>query len=269
MTPEESLKLRVEPGHLGVSISPLAVRRRRANVDRARDDRRLEPDRRSTRSKRRSTMRSSRPATVRCARCSGCASLLLTADQAKLLKAKQGDAGLFVERLGYLRDGRAIGLSQSFYRGDTYDFVAELNAFWRRDQTLVRRLTLQRDERHWIAARGDAAAFEPRAQRVERTGRIAPRHDRRRRHVQNLERIPKRQMKLRAPIARPFAVSLAGGSTRAPSAQPSCGSVVQSSRRRSSTCTTSRSLNRFEEPRHVIARNSGLGDPRPAERFAA
>src|SRR5882757_5810048 len=35
-------------------------------------------------------------------------SLLLTADQAKLLKAKQGDAGLFVERLGYLRDGRAI-----------------------------------------------------------------------------------------------------------------------------------------------------------------
>jgi GntR family transcriptional regulator len=56
-------------------------------------------------------------------------SLLLTAEQAKLLKAKQGDAGLFVERLGYLRDGRAIELSQSFYRGDTYDFVAELNAF--------------------------------------------------------------------------------------------------------------------------------------------
>jgi GntR family transcriptional regulator len=33
-----------------------------------------------------------------------------------------------VERLGYLRDGRAIELSRSFYRGDTYDFVAELNA---------------------------------------------------------------------------------------------------------------------------------------------
>src|SRR3989440_9125408 len=56
-------------------------------------------------------------------------SMLLTADQAKLLKARAGDAGLFVERLGYLRDGRAAELSQSFYRGDTYDFVAELSAF--------------------------------------------------------------------------------------------------------------------------------------------
>ncbi len=54
--------------------------------------------------------------------------LLLNAEQAKLLKASKGDAGLLVERLGYLRDGRAIELSQSFYRGDTYDFVAELNA---------------------------------------------------------------------------------------------------------------------------------------------
>jgi len=56
-------------------------------------------------------------------------SLLLTAEQAKLLKAKTGDAGLFVERLGYLRDGRAAELSQSYYRGDTYDFIAELSAF--------------------------------------------------------------------------------------------------------------------------------------------
>ena len=39
-----------------------------------------------------------------------------------------GDAGLLVERVGYLRDGRAVELSQSYYRGDTYDFVAELSA---------------------------------------------------------------------------------------------------------------------------------------------
>jgi GntR family transcriptional regulator len=32
------------------------------------------------------------------------------------------------QRLGHLRDGRAIELSQSIYRGDTYDFVAELDA---------------------------------------------------------------------------------------------------------------------------------------------
>lgn len=54
--------------------------------------------------------------------------LLLSEEQAKLLEAQPGDAGLLVERLGYLRDGRAVELSQSFYRGDTYDFVAELNA---------------------------------------------------------------------------------------------------------------------------------------------
>jgi GntR family transcriptional regulator, N-acetylglucosamine utilization regulator len=54
--------------------------------------------------------------------------VLLTGDQAELLKAQTGDAGLLVERLGSLRDGRAIEFSQSFYRGDTYDFVAELSA---------------------------------------------------------------------------------------------------------------------------------------------
>ncbi|MEK8050436.1 GntR family transcriptional regulator [Ideonella sp. DXS22W] len=54
--------------------------------------------------------------------------LLLTDEQARLLEAKPRDAGLLVERLGYLADGRAVELSQSIYRGDTYDFVAELNA---------------------------------------------------------------------------------------------------------------------------------------------
>src|SRR6185436_8604424 len=41
--------------------------------------------------------------------------LLLNAEQAKLLKAKPADAGLLVERLGYLRDGRAAEFSQSIY----------------------------------------------------------------------------------------------------------------------------------------------------------
>ncbi len=53
--------------------------------------------------------------------------LLLNDEQARLLEARPGDAGLLVERLGYLRDGRAVELCQSFYRGDTYDFVAELS----------------------------------------------------------------------------------------------------------------------------------------------
>ena len=54
--------------------------------------------------------------------------VLLTAEQAKLLKAQQNDAGLLVARVGYLKDGRAVEYSQSYYRGDIYDFVAELSA---------------------------------------------------------------------------------------------------------------------------------------------
>ncbi len=54
--------------------------------------------------------------------------LLLTGEQAKRLHAREGDAGLLVERVGFLRDGRAVEYSQSYYRGDTYDFVAELSS---------------------------------------------------------------------------------------------------------------------------------------------
>ena len=54
--------------------------------------------------------------------------LLLTAEHAKLLNAHEGDAGLLVERLGFLRDGRAVEFGQTDYRGDTYDFVAELSS---------------------------------------------------------------------------------------------------------------------------------------------
>lgn len=52
--------------------------------------------------------------------------VLLTAEQAERLGAKERDAGLLVERLGFLADRRAVEFSQSYYRGDTYDFVAEL-----------------------------------------------------------------------------------------------------------------------------------------------
>lgn len=54
--------------------------------------------------------------------------LLLNAEQAKLLHAREGDAGLLVERVGFLRDGSAVEYCQSYYRGDTYDFVAELSS---------------------------------------------------------------------------------------------------------------------------------------------
>jgi GntR family transcriptional regulator len=54
--------------------------------------------------------------------------VLFNAEQAELLGAKAFDAGLLVERLGFAKDGSAVEFSQSYYRGDTYDFVAELSA---------------------------------------------------------------------------------------------------------------------------------------------
>lgn len=53
--------------------------------------------------------------------------VLFTAEQAGLLGVKPGDPGLLIERRGFLKDGRAVEFTQSYYRGDAYDFVAELN----------------------------------------------------------------------------------------------------------------------------------------------
>jgi len=50
-----------------------------------------------------------------------------TPEQADLLAVGAGDPGLFIERRGFLADGRAAEFTQSYYRGDAYDVVAELN----------------------------------------------------------------------------------------------------------------------------------------------
>jgi GntR family transcriptional regulator len=54
--------------------------------------------------------------------------VLFSPEQAELLGVNFGDPGLLIERRGFLRDGRVVEVTQSFYRGDAYDFVAELNA---------------------------------------------------------------------------------------------------------------------------------------------
>jgi GntR family transcriptional regulator len=53
--------------------------------------------------------------------------VLFTGEQAKLLGVPAGSPGLFIERRGFLKDGRPMEVTQSYYRGDAYDFVAELN----------------------------------------------------------------------------------------------------------------------------------------------
>lgn len=47
-------------------------------------------------------------------------------DDARLLEVPAGAAGLNIERVSYLSSGRVIEFTRSIYRGDTYDFVAEL-----------------------------------------------------------------------------------------------------------------------------------------------
>lgn len=50
----------------------------------------------------------------------------LGAEDARLLDVPAGSAGLNIERTSYLASGRVIEFTRSIYRGDTYDFVAEL-----------------------------------------------------------------------------------------------------------------------------------------------
>lgn len=50
----------------------------------------------------------------------------LPARDAELLSVAEGTAGLSIERSSYLASGRMIELTKSLYRGDAYDFVAEL-----------------------------------------------------------------------------------------------------------------------------------------------
>lgn len=46
---------------------------------------------------------------------------------AALLGVEPGESCLFIERRAFLRDGRAIEVTHSYYRGEAYDLVAELS----------------------------------------------------------------------------------------------------------------------------------------------
>jgi GntR family transcriptional regulator len=50
----------------------------------------------------------------------------LSANEAKLLDLPNGSPALFIERISYLPDGRIVEFTRCHYRGDSYDFVAEL-----------------------------------------------------------------------------------------------------------------------------------------------
>jgi GntR family transcriptional regulator len=50
----------------------------------------------------------------------------LAPQEAELLDQPTGAPALFIERVSYLPDGRTVEYTRSHYRGDSYDFVAEL-----------------------------------------------------------------------------------------------------------------------------------------------
>ena len=54
--------------------------------------------------------------------------VLFTAEQAEMIGVADKAAGLLIERRGFLKDGRPVEFTQSYYRGDAYDFVSELNS---------------------------------------------------------------------------------------------------------------------------------------------
>jgi GntR family transcriptional regulator len=54
--------------------------------------------------------------------------MTFSSETASLLGVPDRHCGLMIERRGFLRDGRSVEVTQSYYRGDAYDFVAELNA---------------------------------------------------------------------------------------------------------------------------------------------
>jgi len=53
--------------------------------------------------------------------------VLFNPEQAGLLGIEAGSAGLEIERRGFTQDGRTVEVTKSYYRGDAYDFVAELS----------------------------------------------------------------------------------------------------------------------------------------------
>ena len=127
VTPEESLTLRSSPGTPVLSFSAHSLRGRRADGARVRHRSRRLPA--FARSGGILAVRSAR-ARGQSARARASASARRAARRASrpnCSRAKPSDAGLLVERLGFQQDGRAVEFSQSYYRGDTYDFVAELS----------------------------------------------------------------------------------------------------------------------------------------------
>ena len=118
----------LESRHAGLSLSPYSFRGRRADGDRIRDRRWLPACPRSDAVETSLYEALERAGNRPVRALQRLRAVLLTAEQAELLKAKRETPGCSSSGSALCSDGSAVEFSQSYYRGDIYDFVAELSA---------------------------------------------------------------------------------------------------------------------------------------------
>ena len=51
---------------------------------------------------------------------------LFDGETAKILGVPDGSAALYIERRSFLANGTPVEFTRSYYRGDSYDFIAEM-----------------------------------------------------------------------------------------------------------------------------------------------
>lgn len=125
-TPEESLVLALSPGD---KVSRLH-RLRRANgkplaIERASIPHRYLPDPEAVGTSLYAALEQRNLKPVRALQ--RLHAVALTPADGELLGLAEGSPALFIQRVSYLPDGRVIEFTCSHYRGDSYDFVAELH----------------------------------------------------------------------------------------------------------------------------------------------
>ena len=128
VTPEEALTLGLSPGSACLSFQPHPLRRWRANGAGVLDSPGILRPCRAEVAVRRSLYEALGKHSVRPVRAlQRLRAILFTGERAKLMGIDDGAPGLLIERRSFLADGRPVEVTKSYYRGDAYDFVAELN----------------------------------------------------------------------------------------------------------------------------------------------
>ena len=136
--------------------TPLAIERASLSAQRAARSRR--------RSAPRSTRRWRRPAIGRCGPCSASRPPISARPTRACSKCRRARPACNIERISYLASGKVIEFTRSIYRGDAYDFVAELRLA---GPTRRRRQAHDRNDHPYAARdRGDPGGRRAAARRV-------------------------------------------------------------------------------------------------------